>query len=91
MECGPEEDFGCRGKRRGIMKKIKMFPAPHVELRIHVSDEMVRDLEKCERMVEEKKAVPCTAQKCSWDEVDVFGQCLCGIPEIQERVLEEVR
>lgn len=25
------------------MKKIKLFPAPHVEIRIHVSEEMERD------------------------------------------------
>ena len=30
------------------MKKIKLFPAPHVEIRIHVSEEMERDYAECQ-------------------------------------------
>lgn len=29
------------------MKKIKLFPAPHMEVRIHVSDQMVADYKEC--------------------------------------------
>lgn len=29
------------------MKKIKLFPAPHIEIRISVSDEMERDYLEC--------------------------------------------
>lgn len=32
------------------MKKIKFFPAPHVEVRVSVTDEMVADLIECDRM-----------------------------------------
>lgn len=31
------------------MKKIKLFPAPHIEIRISVSDEMERDYLECQR------------------------------------------
>ena len=33
------------------MKKIKLFPAPHVEIRIHVSEEMERDYAECQKMM----------------------------------------
>lgn len=29
------------------MQKIKFFPAPHVEVRVSVTDEMVADLREC--------------------------------------------
>lgn len=29
------------------MQKIKIFPAPHVEVRVHVSDGMAADLREC--------------------------------------------
>lgn len=35
------------------MKKVKFFPAPHVEVRVSVTDEMVTDLRECRRMAEE--------------------------------------
>lgn len=28
------------------MIKIKMWPCPHVEVRVHVSEEMVKDIKK---------------------------------------------
>lgn len=31
------------------MKKIKLFPSSHVEIRVHVSDEMVKDMRECRR------------------------------------------
>lgn len=29
------------------MKRIRVFPAPHIELRVFVSDEMVADYKNC--------------------------------------------
>lgn len=29
------------------MMIIKLWPCPHVEVRVHVSEEMVRDLKRC--------------------------------------------
>ena len=31
------------------MKKIKLFPAPHMEVRVFVSDEMEKDFVECRR------------------------------------------
>lgn len=42
-------------------KTIKIFPAPHVEIRLHVSEEMEEDFKKCyfsEGMY--------SCRKCSW-------------------------
>ncbi len=33
------------------MRKIKLFPFPHVEIRISVSDEMERDYWKCRESI----------------------------------------
>lgn len=41
------------------MKKIKFFPAPHVEVRVSVTDEMVADLRECSRMAEETNYEGC--------------------------------
>lgn len=32
-------------------KKIKVFPCPHVEIRISVTDQMVKDLKECDEML----------------------------------------
>lgn len=47
------------------MKKIKLFPAPHMEVRIHVSDQMVADYKECLKDAEEGlDGKDC--DKCSW-------------------------
>lgn len=28
------------------MKKVRIFPAPHVEIKLHISDEMIKDIKK---------------------------------------------
>ena len=45
------------------MKKIKLFPAPHVEIRIHVSEEMERDYAECQKMM--KRGMRQYGQGCS--------------------------
>ena len=69
------------------MKKIKLFPAPHVEIRISVSDEMKRDMEECRRMSEADNWKDCDT--CSWYGIDIGHTGLCELPEVQRQVLEE--
>ena len=38
-------------KEEQLMRKIKLFPFPHVEIRISVSDEMERDYWKCRESI----------------------------------------
>lgn len=61
------------------MRKIKLYPAPHLEVRIHVTEEMIADLKECRRMAEEsdfENTKDCEA--CSWHEVkltEYFNAC----------------
>lgn len=64
------------------MKRIKLFPAPHVELRVHVSDQMVEDYKKCE----EDDDFDCS--QCSWNDVKIVNKSICGLKEM-EQLLEE--
>ena len=56
------------------MRKIKLFPFPHVEIRISVSDEMERDYWKCRESIrraveagDDQKTFKC--EECSWKNV----------------------
>ena len=55
------------------MKKIKLFPAPHVEIRIHVSEEMERDYAECQKMMKRGEDYDC--DRCSWANVSIYGTC----------------
>ena len=50
------------------MKKIKLFPTPHMEVRIFVSDEMEKDFMECRRKTGKGKIprIP-SCDKCSWE------------------------
>lgn len=72
------------------MKKIKFFPAPHVEVRVSVTDEMAMDLRECKRIAEEsnyKNLKDCGT--CSWRDVEIENTCLCEFNEVCRQVLEE--
>lgn len=72
------------------MKKIKFFPAPHMEVRVSVTDEMAADLRECKRMEE---ATNCEGYKncgdCSWRDVEIENTCLCEFNEVCRQLLEE--
>ena len=57
------------------MKKIKLFPAPHVEIRIHVSEEMERDYAECQKMMKRGEDYDC--DRCSWANVSIYGTGAC--------------
>lgn len=69
------------------MKKIKFFPAPHVEVRVSVTDEMVADLIECDRMSEHDEIKDCGT--CSWHEVEIPDTRMCELDEVRRQVLEE--
>lgn len=68
------------------MRKIKLFPAPHVELRVSVSDEMVADYRECKRLYETGGCKDCDT--CSWREVEISDTRMCELKEM-EQLLEE--
>ncbi len=70
------------------MKKIKIFPAPHLEIRVHVSDEMVRDYRACREELIESGLPFVDCSKCSWRDVKMTGERMCEL-DVMEHLLEE--
>lgn len=70
------------------MKKIKLWPAPHLEVRVCVSDEMEADLRECRESAKRiKNCKDCN--QCSWLGVEIENTCLCEWLAVVEKVLEE--
>ena len=66
------------------MKKIKLFPAPHVEIRIHVSEEMERDYWRCKAMRKPGEEIPCAG--CSWEDVCIGDMGVCEMKGLEEQM-----
>lgn len=68
------------------MRKIKLFPAPHVEVKIYVTDEMEADMRECmkgaECLGDEKEC-----DSCSWNGVSLNGTGFCELPVVVEKIL----
>lgn len=72
-----------------MAKKIKLYPAPHVELRVHVSDEMIQDYRDCKRIAKETKLEEGKdCDTCSWSNVQIGDVGMCELKEM-ERLLED--
>lgn len=68
------------------MKKFKLFPSPHIEVIIHTSDQMKKDMEECwcKAFGNGKEC-----DTCSWNEVHPFGINMCTLPELVNKILGE--
>lgn len=72
------------------MKRIKLFPAPHMEIRIHASDQMVEDYKKCARIAKESNGnhfKDCNT--CSWKEINFNCMDMCQLGELEKLLSEE--
>ncbi len=70
------------------MRIVKTFPAPHVEMRVSVSEQMESDLKKCYE--KSRAGEPGDCDTCSWFEIDIEmnkGTSLCGDAEIAGKIL----
>lgn len=69
------------------MKKIKLFPTPHMEVRIFVSDEMEKDFMECRRKTGKGKIprIP-NCDECSWEKLNVIGTCVCLYTSVQRQM-----
>ncbi len=65
------------------VKRFTVYPAPHVELRIFASDEMLEDYKACHKTSSECANIN-RCQKCSWGEVTVGGVKLCSVEKVQQ-------
>lgn len=69
------------------MKRIKLFPSPHTELRIFVSEEMERDFKKCaEEAKGYVKDATMTCSECSWRDCRINGEIVCEL--VTQEILE---
>lgn len=68
------------------MKKIKLFPAPHVEIRIHMSEEMEREYLECQRRLRSGD-MDLHCRKCSWIDVKISSYCSpCMLNGLEEQI-----
>lgn len=66
------------------MKKIKLFPAPHLELKISVSDEMIKDFRECRAMAEREGLDGKDCDTCSWKDVEFESTGMCELLEMEQ-------
>lgn len=70
------------------MKKIKLFPIPHVEVRLHLSDQMIKDYKECQKMAEEDlDGKDC--DKCSWRDIAWLNCGFCELKELRNLIEDE--
>ena len=67
-------------------KTIKIFPAPHVEVRLHVSKEMVKDFKACYDT--DRLGQLCT--ECSWFNVTIGGAAVCCIRGLGKEIRRQL-
>ena len=68
-----------------MAKKIRIKLAPCAELKINVTDEMIRDYQECGRNVGNESSVDC--DECSWDGIQIGHTALCCLQDLG-KVLE---
>lgn len=70
------------------MMIIKLWPCPHVEVRVHVSEDMIEDLRECREILEEERGgVDC--RRCSWGDVEAIGDKLDFCTEDMLKAIEK--
>lgn len=74
-------------KEEVMTKTIRLFPAPHLEIRIRVTDQMITDLREHKRLelVLCEKWADCNT--CSWRDVKFGNVKMCEIREVWRQVL----
>lgn len=66
------------------MKKIKLFPAPHLEIKIFVSDQMEEDYKECGRMAEIPGGESKDCDSCIWKDVQIGDVGMCELKEMKQ-------
>ncbi len=74
------------GRQYEEMKKIKLFPSPHVEVTLFISDQMKQDMKECWRRAFESGK---DCDTCSWRDVRPFGTGMCEQEEVIQKVLDK--
>lgn len=67
-------------------KTIKIFPAPHVEVRLHVSKEMVKDFKACC----DTGGLGQLCTECSWFNVKIGATTVCCIKGLRKEIRRQI-
>lgn len=67
-------------------KTIKIFPAPHVEVRLHVSKEMAEDYKACY----DTGGLGLICTECSWFNVKIGGAAVCCIKGLRKETRRQL-
>ena len=67
-------------------KTIKIFPAPHVEVRLHVAKEMVKDFKACY----DTGGLGQLCIECSWFNVEIGGAAICCIKGLKKEIRRQI-
>lgn len=68
------------------MKKATLYPAPHLEVRVFISDEMISNYTECMRLAELNDCEGGNCNTCSWKDVTIGDTCMCEIPGIMDQI-----
>lgn len=68
------------------MKKIKVFPAPHLEVIIHVTGQMIEDMKECEKLAQVPDGTGKDCGTCSWHDVEFCCTSMCELLEVWQQV-----
>lgn len=69
------------------MKRITIYPAPHVELRISASDEMMEDYKECARLAAEEGLDGKDCEGCSWDDAKIGCTNMCKLDGVHKAII----
>ena len=71
------------------MRKIKLFPAPHLEIKITVTDQMVKDLHECHKRssMSDFDYESGYCDNCSWNKVEFLNVCMCELDDVLRLLL----
>ena len=62
------------------MKNFMVFPVPHADLKLHVSDQMIDDYKEC---------ICRDCESCSWNDVRIGNTALCGLADVRRQLDQE--
>ena len=68
------------------MRKITVYPAPHTEVRIHASEEMIEDYKKCYKLATEGFFED-DCENCSWHDVKIGDTNMCELEGVHRAII----
>ncbi len=70
------------------MKKVKLWPAPQVELGVSVTDQMMEDYKECARLARKTDFDGKDCDTCSWGKTEIGNTTMCQFKEMEHLLRE---